>query len=185
MIYVNKKDYNKICAINGHKAEQLFQQLAEGRGYQVSPASKNENIYQHIDLKLEIYNSLSQKKELITVDVKSQKKTNRSDQKPDNEWTILEYKNVKGNAGWLHGKATHIAFEREDDFVTIPRHEILKWAKTKLEKDSNGNYLYAKNTSDYKYKLRNRTGTQDLITQVRFTDMLSEIKESKIWLKKL
>lgn len=184
MIYINSKDYTGACSQNGYNAEKIFKKLAEQKGYLVTTASKHENMYKHIDLILQIYNEFSNKNDVITVDIKSRKKTNRSDREPNDEWTILEYKNVKGEAGWLHGKATHIAFEREDNFVTVPRHKILEWAKNKLKKDSNGDYLYAKNTSDYKYKLRNRVGTQDLITQVKFTDMLLEIKECKIWSKK-
>lgn len=180
MEYVNQYDTLKECSKNGYKAEALFKLLAEQRGYTVSLTSQEENIYKHIDLKLSIYDKSSNANQIITVDVKSRKKTNRKDSSVNDDWTWIEYRNVQGEKGWILGEATHIAFERAEDFIIFPRQRLARWTKNNLKELG---YPFAKNASDSRYKLYRRDGRLDLITQIKISEASNEIQGVKIWTK--
>lgn len=180
MEYVNQYDTLRECSQNGYKAEALFKLLAERRGYAVTLASKNENIYKHIDLKLSIYDKSSNANQIITVDVKSRKKTNRKDSSVNDDWTWIEYRNVQGEKGWILGQATHIAFERAEDFIIFPRQKLARWTKENLKELG---YPFARNAGDSRYKLYRRDGRLDLITQIKISDASSKIQGVKTWAK--
>ena len=109
------------------------------------------------------------------VDVKSRKKTSRKDKNFNDDWIWLELKNVQGKDGWLLGASTHIAFERENEFVLVPRNELFTWVKKAIAERNGGKITIkckAKNARDAKYKYYTRWNRQDLLTQVHYDDML-------------
>lgn len=185
MPYVNRHDKNGECSLVGHKAEDDFSTLAEARGFDVSAASRYENMHKHIDFSLEKW---GKNDDLIymTVDVKSRKKTSRKDAKFNDDWIWLEFKNVNGNRGWLLGESTHIAFEREKEFVIVPRKELLNWAKQAIA-DRNGGKITvkckAKNARDARYKYYTRWKREDLLTQVHHDDIIKGVNNIEIWQK--
>jgi hypothetical protein len=186
MQYVNQYDSGAKCSSIGFNAERLFASLAKSRGYRVEDATKHENIYKHIDLKLYVFNPNKGHEDVISVDVKAQKKTNRNDSSFNSEWTWVEFRNVSGKHGWLLGEATHIAFERSGDFVSFPRKNLLRWVKQKIA-DENGGKITIKalslSASGAKYKFYKRSGREDLLAQIKFSDAIPEIKGVQIWEK--
>ena len=120
------------------------------------------------------------------VDVKSRKKTSRQDNKFNDDWIWLEFKNVQGKDGWLLGSSTHIVFERENEFVLVPRENLASWAKKAIA-DNNGGKITikckAKNARDARYKYYTRWNRNDLLTQVNYEHMLEGIKNIEIWKK--
>jgi hypothetical protein len=114
----NMKTSNEI----GEASEQLFRSSVEVRGHTVNSSSRRENMYEHIDFYV-----LLKTGETITVDVKAAKSTNRGGP-VDYTVILLEHLNVRGDAGWIHGKATHVAFEMEEYFLLVNRGELLALA---------------------------------------------------------
>ena len=184
MQYVNQYDSEANCSSVGEKTEQLFKNLAESKGYTVKNASKEENIFKHVDFFLAKLKKGEGVKS-TSVDVKARKKNKRSDEFFDDDWTWLEFVNVNGQDGWLKGKAEFISFERAEDFVIVPREPLLNWAKEQIKIKNKGVSIkaMAKNAADAKYKYYTRSGRQDLLTQVHVNDVLSGVKGIKIWKK--
>jgi len=118
-------------------------------------ATKKENIYDHIDLTVDG----------MTVDVKGMKKLNRDDAdvNPDIHW--IEFQNVRGDKGWVYGKADYIAFETPDGFIMIDRISLLEWCREMITD---------RKIKDKKelYKLYSRKGRKDVISLVRTEDLL-------------
>ena len=185
MQYVNQYDSGANCSSVGLNAERLFANLAESKGYVVKSATKEENIFKHIDF------FLSKLKEgegikSTSVDVKARKKNERGDKFFNDDWTWVEFVNVHGQDGWLKGKAEFISFERAGDFVIVPRKGLFNWVKQAIA-DSNGGKITlkckAKNARDARYKYYTREGRGDLLSQVRMKDILSNVEGIKIWKK--
>jgi len=61
-------------------------------------------------------------------DVKSAKAISRSDV-AQTELILLEWTNVRGDAGWLHGKADWIAFDTGEGFLIASRTELISLAE--------------------------------------------------------
>ena len=150
----------------GKKSEDLFKELMEDLGYIVNEATREENIKDHIDFYLK-NNKLNKS---FSVDVKAQKKTNRSDSKVNDEWLWIEFKNVRGSLGWLQGKADKIAFERQIDFLMVDREKLKEFAFRKVEN------VDVDRASDAKYKFYSRRGRDDLLTQISVDDLMQEVE---------
>tara|TARA_R100000808_G_scaffold4105_1_gene13668 strand:+ start:24292 stop:24840 length:549 start_codon:yes stop_codon:yes gene_type:complete len=182
MAYVNQRDEGGKCSKIGENAETVFSRLAKNKGYKVTPATREENIHKHIDFFIENI-KLS---ESLKIDVKARKKNKRKDSDFNDDWLWLEFKNVQGKDGWLKGEATHIAFERENEFALVPRAELLEWAKKKIAANNGGRLtIKAKvsSASQAKYKLYTRWRREDLLTQVAYNDIIKEIENVLIWTK--
>lgn len=169
---MTKFDKNNQCKAAGDKAENLFSKIAASKGFKCYEASKEENIYKHIDFYLE------GKDKTISVDVKSRKKTNRKDSKFNDEWVWIEIKNVRGAKGWLHGSADFICFERSDDFVLIPRKSLIKIVNQHVRFDLS--------MVDKAYQAKNRIyqrfGRRDEITQIQMEN-ITNYKGTVLWKK--
>ncbi len=156
MVTNGRRQYSKQ---QGDLAEQRFIEACENIGYQVKKATAKEDIYDHID-----YWVLRREK-WYGVDVKG----NRH---PETIW--VEFKNVRGNEGWLNGKATFIAFDiaEEGGFTLVLREELVDWCALNIE-----NTFVPKNEA-YK-KLYQREGREDVLTKIHLTD-LKELKSFKL-----
>lgn len=118
ILFLTTKYSTEITEKMGLDAESKFEQIAEAKGYQVSVTTTKENIYQHIDFKLQpkYFKNIS-----YTVDVKSMKRMYNILQ---TDKTVVEFKNVLGNAGWIYGKADLIAFQTPEGFLIFDREEL-------------------------------------------------------------
>lgn len=58
-------------------------------------------------------------------DIKSMKKSNRKDATPDDQIHWIELQNVRGNPGWIYGKADFIAFELMNSWLIISRKKLI------------------------------------------------------------
>lgn len=181
MAYVNKYDKDGSCSAIGHNAENTFVKIAQNKGFEVNKATKRKNMFSHIDFHLS-----QEGKENMDVDVKARKKTSRKDNKFNDDWIWLEFKNVQGKKGWLLGDSTHIVFEREKEFAIVPREALASWAKQAMAEKNGGKITItckAKNAKDARYKYYTRWNRDDLLTQVNYQDMVSAICGIKIWVK--
>lgn len=116
------------------------------------PASESEDIYDHIDIKIN-----------TNVDVKGLKKRNRSDEEVNEHEHWLEIKNVNGKNGWVYGETHFFAFELKNYFIVVDKEDLQQFIKDNIKKE-----IVSKPTL---YKLYRRKDRKDLITLVTSYDL--------------
>lgn len=120
----------------------------------VIPATQNEDINEHWDLKLE-----------VKFDVKSIKKIKRYDDSTNENYHYVELLNVNGKRGWLYGDADMFAFETENYYILVEKIILQNFIseKCKLKEICETPTLY---------KLYTRKGRKDIITLVKTIDLM-------------
>ena len=146
----------------GKRAEMCFKSLAERRGYTVIQTSAVSNMREHIDFIL----ARDDEPDKIAVDVKARKKASRSSDEYDDDTVWVEFNNVRGNPGWLYGKADKIAFERASDFVLVDRESLKDYCETTVAA------VFVNSTAEAVYKSFQREGRKDVISRVPMKDIL-------------
>jgi hypothetical protein len=139
----------------GQEAFELFKQIAENKGFMTRKASRKEDIYDHIDI------FLTKEDIELSVDVKAMKKISRSDDTSQDTYTYVEFKNVKGNPGWIYGKANLIAFETNDSFLLVDRVKLVEHCESVIDFNAK-----VKKATDSLYKIYSRSGRSDLISMI-------------------
>ena len=160
----------------GQRAEVCFKGLAERRGYTVIQTSTASNIREHIDFIL----ARDDEPDKTAVDVKARKKVSRYSDEYDDENVWIEFNNVRGNPGWLYGKADKIAFERAFDFVLVDRESLKEYCEATVSP------VVVKSTAEAIYKSFQREGRKDVISRVPMKDILhpySFTVGTEIWKK--
>jgi len=101
-----------------------FVRAARKKGLLVTKSTHTEDIHEHIDYWLAIKNGGK-----WGVDVKG-------NNLPDEIW--VEFKNVRGNQGWLYGGATIIAFDmpEEGGFSIVDREELALFCERHVSKEA-------------------------------------------------
>ena len=159
---------------NGQKAEDIFQNLANLRGFEVKPATGMEQ-FDHVDFHLTSNEEDGKMKAMV--DVKARKRITRKDSEFQDDWIWVEFKNVRGREGWLYGLADFIAFEREEDFVLAFRKELADWCENNVDLETK-----VKSPDEAIYLTYTRKGKQDLISLIRMEDII-HLPNSAIWKK--
>ncbi|GER79467.1 MAG: hypothetical protein RBS45_02795 [Anaerolineales bacterium] len=154
----------------GRRAEDLFAAAARSRGWTVTPAPKEADIHEHWDFEIR-KDGYARK-----VEVKAMKRESRSDERLNPEWVWIEFRNVRGEAGWLFGKANWIAFETADSFLIIDRHDLYQFVRRAVDRAAR-----VESAREAKYKTYTRKGRPDQIAQIRLED-LRKIKKEE-WAK--
>ena len=160
----------------GQRAETCFKGLAERRGYTVIQTSAASNMREHIDFIL----AMDDEPDKTAVDVKARKKVSRYSDEYDDENVWIEFNNVRGNLGWLYGKADKIAFERAFDFVLVDRESLREYCEATVSP------VIVKSTAEAVYKSFQREGRKDVISRVPMKDILhpySFTVGTEIWKK--
>ena len=173
MVYINKYDVTGENSIRGNRAEIVFGDLARDRGYQIKYIEGVRQYTDHVDI--EIYND--DRKEFFTVQIKAQKKINRSDNIFTNKYIWVEFTNVVGNHGWIYGNYDIIAFERQYDFLIVSRKDLLSLCERLVDFS-----MRVYSSSEALYKIYQRSGRKDSITLIKEEDV--EKLDNVIWLKK-
>jgi hypothetical protein len=143
----------RYSAQQGKIAHERFVAACEfNKNYKTRRASRKEDIYDHIDVWVMKPNGKE-----YGVDVKG-------GNHPNTIW--VEFKNVRGNDGWLYGKADYIAFDmpEEGGFSVVPREGLLKYAEENVEK------TFVGKDNAYK-KLYQRKDRKDVITKLHLSDI--------------
>ena len=162
----------------GLRAEVCFKGLAERRGYTVIQTSAASNMREHIDFIL----ARDDEPDKTAVDVKARKKVSRSSNEYDDENVWIEFNNVRGNPGWLYGKADKIAFERAFDFVLVDRESLREYCEATVSP------VLVKSTEEAIYKSFQRKGRKDIISRVPMKDIMHPYSFSvgiEIWKKEV
>ena len=145
----------------GRMAEVRFKRAAEKLGFEVMKASPEEDMHQHIDYWL----SQSDKKHAVDV---------KGNNLPDEIW--CEFKNVRGNPGWMYGNAHIIAFDmpEEGGFAVVDRQELAFWCEKNVidEFVTDKRHAYRR-----KYSRKDR---EDVITKLNLHD-LKCLESYRVW----
>lgn len=169
---------------HGIRTEHDFFALAQTYGYKVTPATREENINQHIDYYLEIHESI------ISVDVKSMKRLYRSGKIQD-DWHAVEFMAVthpstmqiqynaksfnpihpdftsgSGRSGWVYSKATYIVFELQTEFLFVTPDVLFEFCIQKVNF-----HKHAASSAQAKYIVYSRPNRGDLFTFVHKNDL--------------
>ena len=153
----DKKDSLEL----GERAEGLFVNMARQYGWQVSASSKDENIDEHWDYRIE------KEPKNFKIEVKSAKRVHRNDDGIQFEYTWVEIHGVRPkDTGWLFGKADLIAFEKQNSFIFVKRLDLLALVNKKVN-------LVAKvhDPKDALYKIYTRAGRKDKLTLLPTLDV--------------
>lgn len=159
----------------GRDAAERFIKMAKDRGFDVTLANSQQDRLEHWDVCIT-------KPDLgidTKIEIKSMKRKNRWDNKPQSEWICVELKGITGYPGWLYGKADVMAFEIETGFLLVAREELVEVVEKNIDvtlepitSPSKGKKLY----TSYR-----RFGQKDKFAFIKKTDIqfLSETKEWK------
>lgn len=150
-MYRNEKDRTGRASIEGAKAEVVFKDSIDGLfGTNISLTGVDDGQFDHIDFRFSVS---------MSVDVKSMKD-------PKTIW--VELKNIKGYDGWLYGKATHIAFERDECFKIVSRKDLIWLVNELVDKDD---MVDSPKDCLYKTYQRKKYGRDDLLTKILPSDL--------------
>ena len=144
-------------------AEVRFVRAARNKGLLVKKATAKEDIHEHVDYWL----AMNKDGKHWGVDVKG-------NNLPDEIW--VEFKNVRGNDGWLYGGATIIAFDmpEEGGFAIVDRDELAFFCEKHVrhEKVTNKKEAYLK-----RYTRKDR---MDEISILKLHDLKS-LMSYRVW----
>ena len=162
--YVNKFDQLGESAHVGRKAEDLFEEWLKAKQRDYRPATTEEQ-YQHIDF---VIHSKKLKRD-VNIDVKGAKRRNRMDNSSNSRYIWVEFKNVRGDNGWLYGKADYIAFHNDDEnvFCVVDRKDLVSLCERVCD-DS-----FVKYPTEALYHKYTREGRKDVLSMLYFDDILS------------
>ena len=149
------KERRRYSAQRGKISHQRFVTACEfNKKYKTRNSSRQEDMKDHVDVWVERRDGKE-----YGVDVKGGTTY-------DTVW--VEFKNVRGDKGWLYGKASYIAFDmpEEGGFLVVPREELRKYAEKHVTKE----FVDKKNA--YK-KLYQRKERKDVITKLNVADIKS------------
>lgn len=142
-------------------AEVRFKRAAEKLGFKVMKSDPKEDMHQHIDYWL----SYMDRKHAVDV---------KGNNLPDEIW--CEFKNVRGNPGWMYGNAHIIAFDmpEEGGFAIVDRQELAFWCEKNVidELVTDKQHAYRK-----KYSRKDR---DDVITKLNLHD-LKCLESYRVW----
>lgn len=163
-MYINEKDQLGESAYLGKKAEDSFEDWLKQNNRNYRPATKEEQ-YQHIDFI--VYNPKLQKD--INIDVKATKKRSRMDSDSNSNYVWVEFRNVRGDNGWLYGKADYIVFhnQQEDQFYAVDRKDLIQLCEKICDDQKVTN---PREALHHKYT---REGRKDVLSLLYFDDILN------------
>lgn len=154
----------------GNNAQELFKEVAIQRGWDVKNSTPYQDMKHHIDV-------IATKDNLVcTFDVKARKKIARADESAQDDWIYVEFKNVRGDAGWLYGKANFIAFEMSDSFMIVHRRSLALYCEAVVHRDIKVSAPHL-----CQYKSYTRKGRDDEISLIETKRIPPEI--TKYWIK--
>lgn len=152
-------------------SKDLFISLCSQKGFQCKNPTK-EQFNNFINLIL--IGQENKKPKKVSLCLKLLKSKSKS------KWLWVEIKNKHGNPGWIYGSSDFIVFELTDEFLFIPRSVLLNHIYENIDSKS----IISSSSWDSKYKIYQRPGFFDQITQVK-TDKIKKLKNAYLWPKNL
>ena len=147
----------------GYTVEKYFENICERHNIKTIKTTALVDMQDHIDF------FIYKKGKESSVDVKDERKKHRYDSDTAEKVMWVEIKNVKGDAGWLYGKADYIAFKHIDGFIMVKRVDLIKLLDEKRLKWDDGRYKKGRNF----YETYTRDGRKDEIVMFPICDILT------------
>lgn len=138
--------------------DQFAYLLMKTHGGLVKHSSRHQDMFDHIDLIWHINDKV------YTFDVKGLKKHNQTDIYTDDSIHWVELQNVRGNLGWVYGKADYIVFETNNDWLFVKRKALLDLLEEKVKDKTITN-------SKELYTYYQRYNRQDIVVKVLTSDL--------------
>lgn len=153
----------KDCLEIGLNAQDLFDKIAEARGWYVTKATVTEDMNEHWD------RLIKKGVESYKVEVKAMKRLTRHDSNVQDEWVWIELHGVRNyDKGWLYdGKSDLIAFEKKESFLIVKRLDLIDLIPRVVNMES-----LVSDVREAKYKIYQRSGRPDKISLIRNDDLL-------------
>jgi hypothetical protein len=170
MSYRNRFDRNGESSRIGACAEDFFEKIALSKNLKIQKATLKQQL-SHIDFIL-----TNKENKSFFIDVKARKRVSRYTDSFTDQLVWIELKNVQGNEGWLYGAADFIAFEREKDFVIVPRKNLVTICNKLISSK------VVEKSTDALYCKFSRKTRKDELSLIKMEDILKNIKTS-IWQK--
>lgn len=147
----------------GRMAEVRFVRAARNKGLLVTRATAKQDMHEHVDYWL----AMNKDGKKWGVDVKG-------NNLPDEIW--VEFKNVRGDDGWLYGGATIIAFDmpEEGGFSIVDRDELAFFCEKHVRNEK------VDNKKDAYLKRYTRRDRQDVISILKLHDLKS-LMSYRVW----
>ena len=167
--YYKTRDSKQI----GDNAVVLFDAIATGMGYKITPATRNQDIYEHFD------RILQKDGKKFTVQIKSKKRVSSSDANLQDEFIWVQYQSVHGHPGWMFGKADYIALQMTSYFLLIKRQTLLSVADSLIDKSK-----VVFSTNGALYKLYQRIDNQYCADKISAKDLRQKVlAKDKMYIK--
>lgn len=145
----------------GTKAESRFILRANDMGWEyIRNAKKFEDMWQHWDI---LFDTPEGEK---TIDIKAHKHKYRSGPLLE-DWFWVEFRNVKGDKGWLYGEADYIAFEYFGAWYIYDREILANCCELLVDMDADP----VDKTGHAYYRLYQRYGRKDQTSLVQISDL--------------
>jgi hypothetical protein len=143
-------------------SEYRFECSAKGLGFDVLKSNSHDDMFLHIDFYIS-YDGAGP----WGVDVKRESTS-------DEIW--CEFKNVRGDDGWMYGKAKIIAYDMPElsGFVIVDRTDLMSWCEDNIP------YEYVVSKHDAYKKRYTREGRKDEITRITLVD-ISSLSTYRVW----
>lgn len=157
-----KENRRRYSSATGRVAEVRFRRCAQHLGFDVRKSNDEDDMHLHIDFWLS-----KDGEGKWGVDVKG-------NNLPNEIW--CEFKNVRGERGWMYGGATIIAFDmpEEGGFSIVNRKELKDYCEENVQ---DINVSHKKNAYKKKYT---RQGRGDVITSLSLKDLKS-LPSYRVW----
>lgn len=130
-------------------------------GGECEKSTPKEDMQDHVDFWWD-----SPKMGRIGIDVKGIKKKSRKDTEVDDTIHWIELLNVRGNLGWIYGKATYIAFRTKKNILFV-KNSVLRDFANKM---TVGKKVVNVNPKEF-YVPYQRYGRKDMIIKVPTSDL--------------
>ncbi len=160
------KHTRRVTQAQGDKAEAKFVKAMEALGKDVKKSSKHEDMREHIDFWVTDCDDMFR-----SFDVKAYKKCAEFGN------VLIEFKNVNGHKGWLYGNADFIAFDYNDHFLCVARHELVELAERLCNLDDQVDHF---SKALYKSYGRHQWGRKDQISLIKLEDIKTTLATFEI-----
>jgi hypothetical protein len=144
----------------GKDFEDRLKVLFKERGFEVQESTEEENKFKHIDFYVKGTDGRQ-----YSIDAKAMKSIDHGQTYQD-VYTYVEFKNVRGNPGWIYGEVDFFAFERKSSTIIISQKNLLAFSLSKVDLNKRVYRL-----EDAHYKVYGRPSRKDLFSLIKLDDL--------------
>ena len=150
---MNRLNTYKSSATAGRQTENNFKNLMISRGNKVRKANKEQDCVNKVDFIIK-----TKENNILKFQVKNRNTPGRNQGKDDN-FITLEFKNTKGDDGWMYGDSDYLAKEVEGGFNIYHMSTLKDFAEARTQKNVTTTRLVDSYVKGMPYKIYKRKGS--------------------------